>query len=161
MDPPPQIVAKRQGHDPSPTAITARGMGYVAARDMRPAELAEIIAALPLDEARAFVEVLRQRLAVAEADDNAFDGQNFFAVYGAPPPPQYADCVVVLHDAGPDRLQVIACLRRWLTLGLFEARAAVTSPAVTFGPFGDRPWAEEFASALRAEGATVSLRDMP
>jgi ribosomal protein L7/L12 len=107
------------------------------------------------------VEVLRQRLAVAGVEDDAFDGRNFFALYGAPPPPEHRDCVVVLLDAGPERLRVMACLRTRLALGLFEARAAVTSPPVTFGPFADRPWAEFFASALRAEGATVSLRDVP
>jgi ribosomal protein L7/L12 len=142
-------------------ATTPRGIGYVAVRDMRPAELADIIAALSLDEARALVGALRERLAVAEAEDDAFDGRNFFAVYGAPPPPEHRDCVVVLHDAGPERLRVMACLRTRLALGLFEARAAVTSPPVTFGPFDDRPWAEFFASALRAEGATVSLHDVP
>lgn len=129
-------------------------------RDTRPAQLAAIIAALPLDEARALVEALRERLAVAAAEDDAYDGRSFFAVYGAPPPPEHPDCVVVLHDLGPDRLRVMACLRARLALGLSEARAAVTIPPVTFGPFGDRPWAESFASALRAEGATVSLRDV-
>ncbi|MEZ4394667.1 MAG: hypothetical protein R3A48_26640 [Polyangiales bacterium] len=67
----------------------------------------------------------------------------------------------MLHDVGPERLRVMALLRRQLTLGLDDARAAVSTAPVTFGPFDDWPWAESLANALRAEGATASVRDAP
>lgn len=128
---------------------------------MRPAELAQIIAALPLEEARALVEALRLRLAVTEVDADALDDVGFFAVYGAPPPPERGDCVLVLQDAGAARLQVMALLRARLALPLSDAKEVVNHLPATLGPFEDRAWAEDLAAGLRAAGATVTLRDLP
>ena len=122
-------------------------------------EIAEAIAALSLDEARALVLALRTRLAVLDPQP---DWRYVAVVYGAPPLPRndenYAPHAVLLRAVGPKRALVISQLRVALSATNMEAKAVADAAPCPLGPFPDVFTANMAADALRAVGATVDVQ---
>ncbi|MDO9019210.1 MAG: hypothetical protein Q8S73_31670 [Deltaproteobacteria bacterium] len=122
-------------------------------------EIAESVAALSLDEARALVLALQTRL---ELEDPVPDWRHVAVIYGAPPwsrnEDEYAPHVVLLRAVGPKRALVISQLRVALSASIVEAKAAADAAPCPLGPFPDVFTASIVADALRAVGATVDVQ---
>jgi ribosomal protein L7/L12 len=100
-----------------------------------PAELAQALAALSLEDAGALHSALRARLAAETDDDEAETWASVGAVYGAPPDfARVPDRLVVLASYGEQRVRVIAAVRAHLALSPQQARNAVANVPTTFGP---------------------------
>ena len=122
-------------------------------------EIAEAVAVLSLDEARALVLALQTRLAL---EDPVPDWRHVAVIYGAPPSPRneadYAPHAVLLQAVGPKRALVISQLRVALSATIIEAKAAADATPCPLGPFPDVSTANRVAAALRAVGATVDVQ---
>ena len=126
---------------------------------MRIDEIAEAVAALSLPDARALITALKARLAL---EDPPPDWTRAAALYGAPPPPAdpspYLPHAVVLQAVGPNRLQLISALRVALSLSMADAKALVDAAPCLLRTVPDEFAALDLARALRAVGASVTLR---
>ncbi|MDB4929790.1 MAG: hypothetical protein JWM10_2274 [Myxococcaceae bacterium] len=122
-------------------------------------EIAEAVAALSLDEARALVAALQARLAL---EDPMPDWRNMVVLYGAPPTPEnrtaYLPHALVLLAVGPKRALVISALRVAFSISMAEAKAAADAAPCSLGTMPDEFAANAVADALRAVGATIELR---
>lgn len=120
--------------------------------------LADAIASLSLEEARALLAGLRARL---ELEDEAWSFASMGAVYGAPTIPfddaRDAPHAVVLEAVGPRPVEVMATLRAHLPRSLREVRDALDAAPTALGPLEDRAAAERFAASLSEVGATVRV----
>ncbi|MFO0626106.1 MAG: hypothetical protein U0325_10855 [Polyangiales bacterium] len=129
---------------------------------MRIDELADAIATLPLDDARALVAALKARLAV---DDPLSDLGSLSALYGAPPrlddDPVYRPHRMVLVAVGPDRARVISAIRVAFSRSVVDAKAIADAVPCELGTMPDGFAAEAIVQAIRAAGATIDVHPLP